>query len=428
MSYQAYESYRDSGIEWLGEVPNGWKLKALRYLAEPITGLTYSPENIAEPDTGFLVLRASNIQNGKLDVDGQKNVFVDAVIPKKLHLVENDILVCSRNGSRNLIGKNALIKNPKPNWTYGAFNTVIRGGCNDFLYWVLNSSLFEFQSARFLTSTINQLTIGTFKSLIIPLPPSSEQASIVCFLNEKVGEIDTLIAKKEKLLELLAEKRTALITQAVTKGLDLAAPMKPSGIDWIGDIPQDWKKKKMSWFFRAEKGKNSQMFTKEYCGLNAGEFPVYSGQTGNDGIMGKIDTFEYDFGMEGCLFSTTVGAKAMTVDHLFSKFNLSQNCMIMTPTANVVLRYYYYFFTSLFGHERGLVSEHMQASFRVDDFYHYKILLPPYAEQERIAQFLDAELIEFDEVQKKIFRIIAKLKEYRTAIITNAVTGKIKVV
>ena len=162
MSYPAYDSYQDSGVEWLGDVPSGWELKALRYLAEPITGLTYSPENISEPDIGSLVLRASNIQNAKLDVQGQKNVFVDAVIPKKLKLRDKDILVCSRNGSRNLIGKNALFRNPKPNWTFGAFNTVIRVEHNDFLYWVLNSSLFEFQSASFLTSTINQLTIGTF--------------------------------------------------------------------------------------------------------------------------------------------------------------------------------------------------------------------------------------------------------------------------
>ena len=207
---------KPSGIDWLGDVPEGWIVTPMRYVADPIIGLTYSPDNIVEEGIGSLVLRASNIQDGKLDINGQKNIFVDAVVSDKLKVKQGDILVCSRNGSRRLIGKNALITDPEDNWTFGAFNTVLRGEQNEFLYWVLNSSLFEFQSARFLTSTINQLTTGTLKSIEVPVPPPGERNDIILYLKDEVSKMERLQNSVRDAILKLKEYRTALITNAVT--------------------------------------------------------------------------------------------------------------------------------------------------------------------------------------------------------------------
>ena len=175
------------------------------------------------------------------------------------------------------------------------------------------------------------------------------------------------------------------------------AEYKDSGVEWLGEIPSHWEIKKLVWFFSAEKGKNGQLLTKEYCGLNAGDFPVYSGQTENNGIMGRINFYEFDVGNNGVLFSTTVGAKGMTLSFLQGKFSLSQNCMIIKPRKNnIITRFYYYHCQPLFAKERGLIPEHMQASFRVEDLYSYRISLPPITEQTQITNFLDHETAKID--------------------------------
>ena len=197
---------------------------------------------------------------------------------------------------------------------------------------------------------------------------------------------------------------------------------KDSGVEWLDDIPEHWNLSKISWNFKAEKGKNGQLLTKEYCGSKTGEYPVYSGQTENDGIMGRIDTYEFDSGENGVLFSTTVGAKAMHLSHLKGKFSLSQNCMIIMPLSALNVRYCYYHFQPLFAHERGLIPDHMQASFRMEDLYQYKVILPPFPEQKLIARFLDHETGKIDRLIQKQQQLIELLKEKRQAVISHAVT------
>ena len=201
------------------------------------------------------------------------------------------------------------------------------------------------------------------------------------------------------------------------------AEYKDSGVEWLGEIPSHWGIRKLVWFFSAEKGKNGQLLTKEYCGLNTGDYPVYSGQTENNGIMGSIDSYEFDVGNNGVLFSTTVGAKAMTLSFLQGKFSLSQNCMIIKPRKNnISTRFYYYHCQPLFAKERGLIPEHMQASFRVEDLYSYRISLPPINEQTQIANFLDHETAQIDTLIAKQEKLIELLKEKRQAVISHAVT------
>ena len=198
---------------------------------------------------------------------------------------------------------------------------------------------------------------------------------------------------------------------------------KASDIVWLGKIPISWTITKMAWNFQASKGKNGQLLTKEYCGLNSGDYPVYSGQTENKGIMGRINVFEFDTGEQGVLFSTTVGAKAMHLSHLTGKFSLSQNCMIIVPQSkDYHVRFSFYHFQPLFAYERGLIPEHMQASFRVEDLNQYQIALPSIEEQEKIANFLDHEIAKIDTLIDKQQQLIKLLKESRKSAINKAVT------
>lgn len=207
---------KDSGIEWIGKIPEGWVTRRLKELGKVRNGLTYSPTDICDPDEGYLVLRSSNIKDGKLSFED--NVFVSCRIPHELIVQKGDILICSRNGSRKLIGKNAIIDDVgNGRVTYGAFMMVFRTKYTKYLYYILNSGIFSYYLGSFFTSTINQLTGFDFGNMVVPFcTDGDEQKAIADYLDEKCSEIDATIADKQRQLETLDEYKKSLIFEYVT--------------------------------------------------------------------------------------------------------------------------------------------------------------------------------------------------------------------
>ena len=222
---------KPSGVEWLGDVPEHWTLPRLRNLGDALIGLTYDPQDVVDEADGILVLRASNILAGKL-VYGD-NVFVRSAVPDKLVTREGDILICSRSGSRALIGKNVRINAESAGTTFGAFMTVFRGANNDYLHLVFNSKFFEYQSAAFFTSTINQLTLGILYGMKVPFPPLEESQLILRYVEESTAPIIKAIAHTRRQIKLIQEYRTRLISDVVTGKLDVreAAALLPDEAD-----------------------------------------------------------------------------------------------------------------------------------------------------------------------------------------------------
>ena len=210
---------KPSGVEWLGDVPEHWEVRRIRTLGQATIGLTYSPQDMTDAEVGSLVLRASNISRGRV-VDAD-NVYVRCEVPDKLFLTEGDILICSRSGSRNLIGKNARIDSESAGATFGAFMTILRGPNNDYLHQVFNSKLFEHQSGAFLTSTINQLTLGILNDMKIPFPPLEEREAILGHLKASTETLDAAIDHARRQVELMEEYRTRLIADVVTGKIDV---------------------------------------------------------------------------------------------------------------------------------------------------------------------------------------------------------------
>jgi type I restriction enzyme S subunit len=204
--------------------------------------------------------------------------------------------------------------------------------------------------------------------------------------------------------------------------------MKDSGVEWLGEVPEHWAVKKASWLFNTEKGKRAQELTQEYCAANEGPFPVFSGQTKDGGVMGAIDSYDFDAGEEGAILCTTVGAKAMSVRIIAGKFSLSQNCMVISPkTTEAIPRFFELGFHPLFKHERALIPDHMQPSFRMEDFNQFWIQLPPTEEQAEISKYLQEEQQASFELQANISNAIGLLLERRSVLISAAVTGQIDV-
>jgi type I restriction enzyme S subunit len=211
---------KDSGIEWLGEIPEHWEVTRAKYLGKAIIGLTYSPSDETDSENGILVLRSSNVQNGKITYDDC--VYVTTEVPENKITRVGDILICSRNGSIKLIGKNALIDEEAAGQTFGAFMTIFRTPNYEFLHYFFNSASFKAQSGLFSTSTINQLTTGILNNIIVAIPKSlNEQLEIVEFIKSETEIINTTISKIEKELALTEEYKTALIAEAVTGKIDV---------------------------------------------------------------------------------------------------------------------------------------------------------------------------------------------------------------
>lgn len=430
MSFPRYERYKESGVEWLGEVPEHWCLIPLKSFSmfsgggtpsrdqvrywdgdipwvspkdmktEEITrteecitaeGLAQSTANLIPPGTVLLVVRSGILQH-----------TIPVAINRVAVAVNQDIKCLQLDGSQciNLF----LLR-----WVQGLNDQLL-------LAWSKQGATVESIEHRYLANTF------------VPLPPVHEQITIVELLAEETAKMDALIEEQRRLIELLKEKRQAVISHAVTKGLEPDALMQDSGSVWLGRSPTHWSMQKVSRVFGASKGSRGQLLTKEYCGSHGGSYPVYSGQTIDGGVMANIDEFEFDFAEPGVLFSTTVGAKAMHLRQLVGKFSLSQNCMIIWPKEpNLSLRFYHYHLQPLFSYERELIPDHMQASFRMEDLFGYTVAAPPLHEQEFIATYLDAKAQGFDTLITEIEVQVRLLQERHSALISAAVTGKIDV-
>lgn len=200
--------------------------------------------------------------------------------------------------------------------------------------------------------------------------------------------------------------------------------MKDSGVEWIGEIPEDWTYTKLKYHYTFEKGKNAALYTQEYIGQNIGKYPVYSGQTENQGIMGEIDSYDYE--IEECLFTTTVGAKVMTPKVIGGKFSLSQNCLIMKSKNTECNQFYYYMLLSLFSYEKSMIPSYMQPSLRIEDLNRYSFYVPLGEEQRKIAVFLDEKCLHIDSVIEKTKASIEEYKKLKQAVITHAVTKGVR--
>ena len=205
---------KDSGIDWIGKIPEHWEVRRIKTLGEYRNGLTYNPENMVDESNGTLVLRSSNIQNGKIVLDD--NVFVNTIIPEQLLVHKGDIIICSRNGSRELVGKNALIKEDIMA-SFGAFMMIFRTNYPEYISYILNSAIFSYYLSTFFTATINQLTGSNFGNMqIVFCPDLNEQQEIIDYLDGECARIDTIIEKRERMIELMTEYKKSLIYECVT--------------------------------------------------------------------------------------------------------------------------------------------------------------------------------------------------------------------
>ena len=249
--YKPYLAYQESGVEWLGKVPEGWEVKPLKHFSTIDSCGCYG----SEPNESGIVLPVAT--TAQIDTDGRFSVdrmpdrgFTPAEV-QRYGCASGDILVVKSSGSAtNIIsGKSGIVDETTPKFIFSNFLMRVRPNIeiavSKFVFLLLKSHLTR-QRVELMcsTTTYPNLQVSEYSSSPLPIPPLSEQLAIAAHLDRETTRIDGLVEKKTRFIELLREKRQALITHAVTKGLDPHAKMKDSGVEWLGEVPEHWEVKR----------------------------------------------------------------------------------------------------------------------------------------------------------------------------------------
>ena len=441
-NYQGYQKYKNSGVEWLGDIPEHWeviRIKFSTYVKGRVGwhGLN-SKEFLYEGD--FYLVTGTDFKNRTVNWESCYRITEERYEEDPyIHLQEKDILI-TKDGT---IGKVVQVKNIpyKASVNSGVFVTrplKNKHYKDDYMFYVLASNIFhEFINLQKSGTTISHLYQNVFENFQYPFPPLDEQEKIAQFLDYKTKQIDELIKKKETLIEKLDEKRTALISHAVTKGLDSSVPMKDSGIEWLGNIPEHWKVKRFKFLL-------SQAFkygANEAAEIDDPNLPRYIRITDvkDDGNL-RDDTFRSlpeeiakDYILEeGDILLARSGAtvgKTFIYRKSWGKAAYAGYLIRARVSGQNNSDFIYKFLQSKFYFD-WVKSIFIQATIQnisAEKYSNLFIPVPLIYEQKQIAEYLDQKTTQIDLQKAKIKEAIELLKEYRTSLITNAVTGKIDV-
>jgi type I restriction enzyme S subunit len=271
------------------------------------------------------------------------------------------------------------------------------------------------------------LTSADLLALPIALPPVEEQRRIADFLDDQVARIDTLAAFMNRYLSLIRERFEALRHSLVTGTSSNSVTVGPArtGLEWLEELPPGWRMVPLRTLFEFSKGRDAQRLTKDYVAAHPGEYPVFSGQTGSEGLFGRIDTFDFEV-ETGAILVTTVGASAMTTRVVAGRLSLSQNCALMAPRQSMpmhLVQFIEYQLRSIMEVRRSEIPDHMQPSLRLADLAGYRVALPPMELLTSISETLDVHRSRYHKALADRQRQIALLEERKASLIAAAVTG-----
>jgi len=431
MAFPRYDSYKDSGVEWLGEIPNHWLLSSGRVYLKP-----QKVRNI-----GNKVKTVLSLSYGKIIIKPEE----------KLHgLVPESFETYQIVGSGNIIVRATDLQNDQTSLRIGlvrdkgiitsAYLCLAPSKKLDakFTYYLLHA--YDLLKIYYgMGSGLRQnLDYVDFKYLPLPIPEPEEQTKIANFLDRTTTEIDQAIAKKQRLIELLQEQKAILINQAVTKGLNPNVPMRDSGIEWIGKIPEHWEVKQAKHVMKAivdTEHKTAPSFEN-------GEYLIVRTSNVRDGKLRLDDALYTD---EKHYQKWTRRAVPETGDILFTreapageacilpantKVLIGQRMVLMKVDSGIMDAQFTVF--SIYGgaakhYITNLSTGSTVAHFNMSDIKHIPILMPNLNEQRQISQHLEKVSVDFDMAMIMERKGIASLNELKSTLIANAVTGKLKV-
>jgi restriction endonuclease S subunit len=438
MKLRPYPKYKDSGIEWLGKIPEEWEFKKLKHLLrKKITdGPHETPEFI---DEGIPFLSVDSIQDGKLIFENCRYISKDVHIryKKKCNPEKYDVLM----GKAASIGKIAIVN---VDFEFSVWSPLALLKPNEnileakFMEYALKSNYSQYQINIFSTlNTQQNISMDDIKDLSLVIPSKPEQSLIISYLDHKTSKIDELIKKNERLVELLKEKRQAIISQAVTKGLPAAAAaqagldpnvkMKDSGIEWLGERPETWNTLPLKQIIHHKviKGNSKELPFLSLEHIVSGEGRLINGCELESVLANEYATFEKGDVLFG---------KLRPYLKKYYKVNFTGCCptelMVFSVKKSIIdSNYLFYlvqsnYFISLT--EATSYGAKMPRTSWVAISPKY-VPIPSISEQRAVVKFLNNKAERINFALSKIRTQIEQLKEYRQTIISNVVTGKVRV-
>ncbi len=429
-NFPKYSAYKDSGVEWLGAVPEGWELIPFKYVAEFVNGMAFKPEQWSE--VGIPIIRIENLNNGE-----SFNYF-EGTVEERYHVKTGDLLF-GWSGNRGTSFGPFLWHGVGLHYLNQHIFRIADFRCDKkWLYWALKAVTKTIEDQAHGIIGMVHVTKGKLGGIKIPLLPHPEQTQIARFLDHETARIDALIEEQQRLIELLKEKRQAIISHAVTKGLDPTVQMKDSGVEWLGEVPAHWVVADLKWFWSVTDCKhitaefvddgtplasirevqcryvtleNAKQTTEVFYRqlIEAGRKPVAGdlifSRNATVGEVAQVADWHPPFamGQDVCLLKKQF--EWLSSDYL--------QAVLRSPVVTVQLD--------------NLMIGSTFKRVNVEDIRGLVVPMPPEDEQQQIAEYLNSEAGLFDSLLSECKVMIGLLQERRSALISAAVTGKIDV-
>lgn len=431
--YKSYPEYKDSGVEWLGDIPSGWNAQKLKYLC------TYNDDVLAEStpkDKEIVYVDIGSVSATEGITNTETITYGNSPSRARRIVKDGDVIIST---VRTYLEAIAPINNPPENMVVSTGFAVIRPRSEFYKGFASYSLRFKGFIGEVVSRSVGvsypAINSSDLVNIEIPTPPVDEQKQIAKFLDYETAKIDTLIEKQQRLIELLTEKRQAVISHAVTKGLNPDVPMKDSGVEWLGNVPAHWNVGSLGYYATLETGATPSRANLKYWN---GEIPwVKTGEVRYDTIY-DTDEKVTDLAVKktsikvapaGTLLMAMYGQGITRgrVALLGVPATYNQACVAITVNSEICNEYMKWYFIAGYKALRDGGNETSQMNLNADIVRKFKILVPSICEQKSIVEYLANKLPIFDNLLNKTQQQIQLMQERRTALISAAVTGKIDV-
>jgi type I restriction enzyme S subunit len=424
---KVYEKYKDSGLNWIGDVPEHWLVSEYKFVSQVQNGFAFKSA-MFDKNVGFPILRIRDITSGNISTFYKGDYSDDYIVQK------GDLLI-GMDGDFNIRwwDKENILLNQRCCRIIENEKAVKR-----FLYYSLPFNLQIINDLTYFT-TVKHLSSGDINNAKLPLPSPQEQTQIANYLDHKTGLIDAIIAQKEDLIKKLKEQRQAIINEAVTKGLNKDVKLKDSGIEWLGEIPEHWEVVKLFGLCHLVRGNSS--FKKDELLSNGTYVALQYGKTYKvNEVNEKYKFFVNDeFYKDSQIVNygdTIIISTSETIEDLghsvFYKRKdlglLGGEQLLLKVKSNKINPKYLFYSTKVFLKDLRKNATGVKVyRFNIDDLKNVFTSVPSILEQNSIVKHIEKKSTTIDKVVLRTQTSIKKLKEYRQSLISEAVTGKIDV-
>jgi type I restriction enzyme, S subunit len=430
MSFPRYPNYKDSGVKWLGEVPGHWDISQSRRMFAVRSEPALASDRMLTASQKYGVL----FQSDFVQMEGRRVVEVIMGTESLKHVEPNDFII----SMRSFQGGIEWCKLRGSTSFHYVMLRPVKGVYPPFFAHLFKSVTF-IQALRTTTDLIRdgqELRYSNFVQVDLPFVPLKEQTQIAAFLDSETSKIDSLVAEQLRLMELLKEKRQAVISHAVTRGLNPDAPMKPSGIEWLGDVPEHWSTPSLYMRYSSKLGKmlDSSKITGDHLIPYTRNVDVQWGSINLEDLPYmdiREDEYERYTVKTGDLLVCEGGAvgRAAIVPIIDGVLGYQKALhRLRAVDENEIAQFMY--FTLLWAAQTGIFDQSGSstiAHLTGEQLRKYRFPKPPVEEQTAIAAYLESESAKLDTLTAEAQRAIALLQERRTALISAAVTGQIDV-